>query len=250
MLNNSLPVAPDTSIKTDRFPLLITGANARVGFALTHELWLAGYPIIATYREDPGNLAQLVGVDALQVDLTVPAQRDHLIATILAKYSGLRGIIHNASLWLPDSAENMAKMQAVHVDAPYLLNLALADLLQAGAAADTVRRMTDIIHISDESSMRGSRNHIGYAATKAASANLALSFAKTLAPAVKVNTVAPGFLLTPAGSPDEYKAQAMAKGLIQSEPGAAPLIEAVRFLLENRYATGTTVVVNGGRHLK
>lgn len=237
-------------MSTEKFPILVTGANARVGFALARELWEAGYNVIATYRDDAGQLPQLVGVEAIQADLSSSESRAALISTIRRKHKALRGIIHNASLWLDDSAENLALMQAVHVDAPYQLNMELVDLLQAGAEADTIRGMTDIIHIGDDSAMRGSRNHVGYAATKAAMANLALSFAKKLAPLVKVNVVAPGFLLAPNGETTEYKAQAMAKALIQREPGARPLVEAVQFLLENRYATGTTVVVNGGRHLK
>lgn len=222
---------------------MVTGANTRIGFSLAQALWEFGYDVVAVYREEPGNLDQLVGVVSLQADLATAAGRSSLIAAVRDKYQGLRGIIHNASAWLPDSTENLATMQALHVDAPYQLNMELADLLQHGGKAD-------IIHIGDESALRGSKNHIAYAATKAALSNLALSFAKRLAPAVSVNVVAPGFLLSPVGSSDEYRELAKSKALIADEPGAKPLIEAVMYLLQSGYTTGSTVVVNGGRHLK
>lgn len=224
-------------------PIVITGANTRVGFALTSALWEFGYDVVAVYRESPGQLEKLVGVVSYQADLATVTGRAALIKAIKENYDGIRGIIHNASAWLPDSLENMAIMQAIHVDAPYQMNTELAKLLAQSEKAD-------IIHISDESAMRGSKNHIAYAATKAALANLALSFAKKLAPTVCVNVVAPGFLLAPEGSSEEYREQAMSKAMIAAEPGARPLIEAVMYLLQSDYSTGSTVVVNGGRHLK
>lgn len=199
---------------------------------------------MAVYRQDSGRLPELIGVTRIQADLTVEQDRIKLVDAVKEKFGSVRAVIHNASVWLDDGLENLLKMQAIHVEAPFHLNRAFADLLRASGAK------SDIIHIADDSSLRGSKNHIAYAATKAAMANLTLSFAKSLAPAICVNTVAPGFLLAPVGSTDQYVSEAKAKGLIESEPGSAPLIEAVMYLLAGRYSTGSTISINGGRHLK
>lgn len=54
-------------------------------------------------------------------------------------------------------------MMQIHVNAPYLLNHALQDLLRGhGHAAG------DIIHFTDYVVERGSDKHIAYAASKAA----------------------------------------------------------------------------------
>ena len=87
------------------------------------------------------------------------ADRQALIEYLQSHYDGLRAIIHNASLWLDDGLDNLQTMFRLHVEAPYHLNLALGDLLGKVEKAD-------IIHICDETSSRGSKSHIGYAATK------------------------------------------------------------------------------------
>lgn len=224
-------------------PILITGASSRVGFAIAEALFEDGYPVVAVYRRALGRLADLPYAHVIQADLELPADRARVIAEMKDRYQAIRGVIHNASLWLGDEPGALARMQELHVCAPYELNLGLADMLQAH------QKKADIIHITDDSAMRGSARHIGYVATKAAMANLTLSFAKALDP-VAVNSIAPGFLLAPEGSPADFAEVAKSKALIQAEPGAAPVIEAIRFLLASRYVTGTTVVVNGGRHLK
>lgn len=226
-----------------KYPILITGANDRIGFALAEALFEDGYEIVAVYRRDPGRLAELPGAHLIQADLETAEGRAKVVGAVRERYKALRGIVHNASLWLGDEPGALRRMTELHVSAPFDLNMGLAELLQA------YEHKADIIHITDDTALRGSPRHVGYVATKAALSNLTLSFAKLL-PTVTVNSVAPGFLLAPKGSTPEYVEAAKAKAVIQVEPGAEPVIQAVRFLLCSRYSTGTTVVVNGGRHLK
>ena len=155
----------------------------------------------------------------------------------------MRAIVHNASLWLDDDLANLNTMFKLHVEAPYHLNLAL------GAQLAKVDK-ADIIHICDETSSRGSGSHIGYAATKAALQNMVLSFAAKYAPNIRVNAILPGLLILKENSDEAYRQQTLKKALLEFEPGAQPLIEAVQFLLESQYSTGSNVVINGGRHLK
>jgi dihydromonapterin reductase/dihydrofolate reductase len=183
------------------------------------------------------------GIEVIVCDLTQEDQRNALLEQLKTQYATIRGIIHNASVWLGDDLDSLRIMQALHVEAPYHLNLALEDQLRAAPKAD-------IIHIGDESAQRGVVNHMGYASTKAALTNLTLSFAKKYSPSVRVNTVSPGFLLAPEGADDAYREKAMSKALIQAEPGSRPLIEAVLYLLASSYITGSDTVINGGRHLK
>jgi dihydromonapterin reductase/dihydrofolate reductase len=224
-------------------PLIITGANKRVGLALTKALSTQGYTIIATYRSDPGELSDLENVHPVQADLASCEDRQRFIDHVITKVSGLRGIIHNASLWLDDSLQSLQIMYQVHVEAPYHLNQSLAPLLKASSRAD-------IIHICDDSASRGSKNHIAYAATKSALSNMTLSFAEKLAPTVRVNTLSPGLLIFKDDSTPEYQQATLRKALLPFEPGAKPVIEAVVYLLQSTYTTGSTITVNGGRHLR
>ncbi|TWI58418.1 dihydromonapterin reductase/dihydrofolate reductase [Pseudomonas duriflava] len=224
-------------------PLIVTGANKRVGLALTKALSRQGYEVLAVYREQPGELAELEQVQTFQADLSCPEDRERLIDYLLTHALSIRGIIHNASRWLDDSLEHLRLMYQVHLEAPYHLNQALTPLLLKAPRAD-------IIHISDDSALRGSRNHIAYTATKAGLSNLTLSFAEKLAPSVRVNTIAPGLLLFKEDSTVTYQQATLKKALLPYEPGAEPIIEAVLYLLASSYTTGSTVTVNGGRHLR
>ena len=223
-------------------PILITGASQRVGLALAVELAQAGHLVVSASRSLLPQAAH-PNIVQFQADLCQAADREALIQHLHSEYDGLRAIIHNASLWLDDGLDHLETMFRLHVEAPYHLNLALGDLL---AKVDKA----DIIHVCDETSSRGSKSHIGYAATKAALQNMVLSFAEKYAPTVRVNGILPGLLMLKEGGDDDYRRQTLKKALLEFEPGAGPLIETVKYLLASQYSTGSQVVINGGRHLK
>ena len=97
---------------------------------------------------------------------------------------------------------------------------------------------------------RGSKKHIAYAASKAAQDNLTLSFATLLAPAVKVNSIAPALLLFNEHDGEEYRKRALSKSLLAREGGLDELQQAVDYLLESRFVTGRIMHLDGGRHLR
>lgn len=222
-------------------PILITGTNKRVGQQLAERLAESGYDVLAVNRSPASSSHPRIR--HFRADLEQRADREALIAHVHQHYASLRGIIHNASLWLDDSLDALETMFRIHVEAPYHLNLELGDLLRRGAKAD-------IIHICDESASRGSKAHVAYAATKAALQNMTLSFAAMYAPAVHVNAISPGLLIFKEGGGPEYQETALRKALLPFEPGAEPLIKAVLFLLDSDYSTGSNIVINGGRHLR
>ncbi|MFD2642098.1 dihydromonapterin reductase [Pseudomonas japonica] len=223
-------------------PILVTGGSQRVGLALATQLAQAGHTVVSASRSKITAPAH-PNIIPFQADLCREDDREALIEHLRNHYDGLRAIVHNASLWLDDDLDNLTTMFKLHVEAPYHLNLALGEqLLKLDKA--------DIIHICDETSSRGSKSHIGYAATKAALQNMVLSFAEKYAPTVRVNAVLPGLLILKEGGDEQYRQQTLKKALLEFEPGAQPLIDAVFFLLESQYSTGSNVVINGGRHLK
>ncbi len=231
--------------------ILITGVGRRVGLHLARHFLGQGIPVIGTFRSERPELDQLraAGAELYYCDFYDESQIGLLINSIKSKYTQLRAIIHNASDWLPDrgslpAGEVMLRMMQVHVSAPYQINLALAPLLQACNGDHA-----DIIHIGDYVSGRGSTKHIAYAASKAAQDNLTLSFAAKLAPAVKVNSIAPALVLFNEGDEPAYREKALGKSLMQREGGLDEMQAAVEFLLNSGYLTGRVLPLDGGRHL-
>lgn len=105
-------------------------------------------------------------------------------------------------------------MMQIHVNTPYLLNHALERLLRGHGHASS-----DIIHFTDYVVERGSDKHIAYAASKAALDNMTRSFARKLAPEVKVNSIAPSLILFNEHDDAEYRQQALNKSLMKTAHG-------------------------------
>ncbi|BDY94946.1 hypothetical protein MUTS15_36030 [Escherichia coli] len=139
----------------------------------------------------------------------------------------------------------LACMMQIHVNTPYLLNHALERLLRGhGHAA------SDIIHFTDYVVERGSDKHIAYAASKAALDNMTRSFARKLAPEVKVNSIAPSLILFNEHDDAEYRQQALNKSLMKTAPGEKEVIDLVDYLLTSCFVTGRSLPLDGGRHLR
>lgn len=229
-------------------PILITGAAQRVGLYCAERLLDDGHPLIVSYRRERPALEHLRARGALTLPADFSSETGILdfITAVQTHTDRLRAIVHNASEWLPDApgneAEAFQRLFQVHMLAPYLINLQCAPLLSHGAPAD-------IIHIGDDVTRKGSAKHIAYAATKAGLDNLTLSFAARFAPAIKVNGIAPALIQFQAGDDEAYRRKALAKSALGIEPGAEVVYRSLRYLLDNPYVTGTTLTLNGGRHL-
>ncbi|MCT8949227.1 dihydromonapterin reductase [Pseudomonas iridis] len=234
---------------TTSAPILITGAGQRVGLHCAQRLLEDGYNIIFTYRSDRPGVQTLRDLGAIGVfaDFSSEAGILAFIAELHTHTDSLRAIVHNASDWLAETpgseAEAFNRMVNIHMLAPYLINLHCADLLKQSTPAD-------IIHISDDVTRKGSSKHIAYCASKAGLDSLTLSFAARYAPAIKVNGIAPALLLFNPDDDAAYRAKALAKSALGIEPGSEVIYQSLRYLLDNPYVTGTTLTVNGGRHVK
>jgi len=229
-------------------PILITGASQRLGLHCALRLLDAGQPVIVSYRsERPGlELLRQRGALTLAADFASEAGILAFIDALNSHTDSLRAIVHNASDWLTETPGNEAavfqQMISVHMLAPYLINLHCEPLLRRSNPAD-------IIHISDDVVRKGSAKRPAYCASKAGLDSLTQSFAARFAPAIKVNGIAPALILFNEGDDAQYRAKRLAETPLGIEPGAEVVYQSLRYLLDNPYVTGTTLTVNGGRHL-
>lgn len=233
---------------SDHPPILITGASQRLGLHCVRRFLEAGQPLIISYRQERDTVDELrtLGVHCIQADFSSEAGILNFITAVKDATPALRAIVHNASLWVSEEGADSAafmQMSNVHVLAPYLINHHCAPLLRQSALAD-------IIHMSDDVTRRGSANRIAYSASKAGLDNLTLSFAASLAPHIKVNTIAPALIMLHPDDDEDYQQHATAKSVLGTVPGPEVIYQSLRYLLDTPYVTGTTLTVNGGRHLK
>src|SRR6476659_8194786 len=128
--------------------ILVTGAGRRVGFHLIQRMLAQGRSVIAHYRTltEGVSLLQCQGVLCVAADLATDAGVHHLIASVRSATSSLLAVVHNASAFeatAPTVDEALLQFDifyAVHMRAPFVLNLAFNDLLNECSA-----RRADII---------------------------------------------------------------------------------------------------------
>ena len=253
-MNASDPPLPTDSPDHDplRDAILVTGAGRRIGLHIATRLLDEGHAVIAHYRSPTPELTELAGRGAvcIQADLADAGQVRELAASILRTTASLRAIIHNASDFartssdMDEALDQMERFMAIHVSAPYALNTLLKARLEATSA-----KLADIIQITDIFADRPNPVFDVYCASKAASQNLALSFARRLAPRIKSNIIQPGPVLFKEWHGPEARESVLKETPLGVEGGVDPIWIAVRGLLDNPYQTGSVIQVDGGRRL-
>ena len=228
--------------------ILITGGSQRLGLHMTEYFLAEGWRVSTVTRRSSAAL------DAMKCpQLTIYPVGQYQIEAIAPCCKALAAepldaIVHNASLFAKDADTateadaQLREMMTVHVNLPRYINQRLAATLQQSDNANIIQ-MTDIYTENPNES------YANYCASKAATANLALSAAKQLAPKIRVNCIAPGALQFLPEHSDSAKQAVLGASLIQREAGFEPVIETINYLLRTTFITGTTLKVDGGRSL-
>ena len=138
--------------------------------------------------------------------------------------------------------EDWDRVLAVNLKAAYLGTRALVNLLQATGGS--------IVLTSSVHALIGLPSRPAYAAAKGGLTALGRQMAVDYGPAVRVNTVVPGPILTPAwsGATEADKVRTAAATLARRLGQPEEVAAAVAFLgsADASYITGATIVVNGG----
>lgn len=240
--------------------VLITGGAVRIGAALAGFLHAKGFRLILHYHRSSREADSLCNIfnslrddsaSILEADLLNLNAVDALANQARQRWGRLDVLINNASSFYPTPLQEIEEHHWIDL----MGTNALAPLKLCKALQASLRETQgSIINLTDISAASGRSGYVIYAMAKAALANLTRSLARELAPEVRVNAVAPGFIL-PAKKPDTNESEeAPADPLTYSclnYPGqAVDVAHAVNFLINQSYITGQTLNVDGGRRLK
>ncbi len=235
---------------------LVTGGAVRVGKAISLALADAGADIVMNYNTSAAASTQTVaeiearGRQALafQADVAQGAQVQAMVDAAIARFGRLDVLVNSASVWQRTPWEELTEEMW---DAKVDVDLKGAFLCAKAASPYlTAHGNGAIINIVDLSALKPFPNFLAHSAAKAGLLNLTYGLAQELAPAVRVNAVAPGPVLPP---PDYTEAQnaATAKRTLLGRWGTAEdVADAVVFLAKAPYITGVLLPVDGGERLR
>lgn len=238
---------------------VVSGAGQGLGSAFARALAASGCRVVALdIQEGPvRGVAEALrsegfACDARVLDVRDAAACDALAASIAADVGRVAVLVNNAGITtraqLTDDnfADEIDRVMAVNLKG--LLNLTRAVLPQLKETKGT------IVNVASIAALLASFASIPYAASKGAVAQATKFLARDLAPfGVRVNALAPGFVLTPltsdlregAASRMERAAQrTMLKRVATPEDLVGPLLFLASDL--SRYVTGLVLPVDGG----
>jgi len=236
---------------------IVTGGVHRLGHAFSTQLARMGYDLLLHYFSSEALAYQTqlelaaynVNVYLAQADLCSPEGVDSLYKQadeiLRDKSTRLKVLVNSAAVIPRGDARTLSlrdwdKAQNLNLRAPFLC---------AQQAFARMMRGSLIVNVSDVGASKAWSRFPSYTASKAALESLNEVLARSFAPDVRVNAIAPGLVLPSENvSPDEWS-KLVARLPIKRTARLEEIMLALEFLLKNEYITGQTIVVDGGYSL-
>ena len=183
--------------------VIVTGAGTGVGAAAAKRLAGGGARVIVNYSrsrdeaEATAAACREAGGEAVALEGDVARDEDcrRLAQEAVSRWGRIDGLVNNAGTTVFRGGDDFDALTAEDFQYIYAVNV-IGAFQMARAVAPQMRSQGrgSIVNISSIAGVMGVGSSIAYAASKGALNTLTLSLARTLAPEVRVNTVAPGFI--------------------------------------------------------
>ena len=234
---------------------LVTGGGRRLGRALAEALGRKGARVAVHYNASAAGAGETVAAiraaggegESFHADLASAAAAGPLIDAVLARFGRLDVLVNSAAVMVRTpfggvTAEQWDDMFALNLRAPFLLSQAAAPAL--------VERGGVIVNMADLAAFESWPAYVPHGISKAGIVQMTRALARVLAPAVRVNAIAPGAVLLP----DDWD-DASGEHLAQTTPlrrlgSPDDVVGAMLYLIGADYVTGETIIVDGGRHVR
>ncbi len=233
---------------------LITGASKRIGRAVAEFLAGKGWNIIIHYNNSEQPATELKDLLTLKypgqksgiikANLADSNEVTALIPKIISEFGKFDLLINNASVFnrgfiLNTSNDLFEDQLNVNLKAPFFLMRDFAKYCKEG----------NIINFVDTRITFNKPDFAAYSLSKKALWELTKMAALEFAPNIRVNAIAPGATLAPAGKDENYLAN-LAQNIAMKQPGGTdPILKSIGYILENNYLTGQLLFADGGENL-
>jgi pteridine reductase len=233
---------------------LITGSGRRLGKAFAEALAAQGASLAVHFRSDSSGaqatveaaLSLGVKAHAFKADLADPDAAGRLLSEAVDHFGFVDILVNSAAMFESvDATECTLESWQAHLS----VNLTAPFLLSQAFARERKGEPGTIVNILDWRATRPGSDHFPYTISKAGLAAMTLTLAQTFAPAIRVNGLALGAILPPAGQAE--KTDEPIKHVPLGRWGEVEeACRALVFLVAGpEYVTGQILHVDGGRHL-
>lgn len=234
---------------------LVTGGAVRIGRAISSALAEDGYRLVIHYNSSSGPADELVneirsaGGEAVAIgaDLADADAVRRLASEAMDAFGGIDVLVNNASVFPAEKLEQTDEAlwdhtMAVNLRAPFFLIRHLAPTLR--------ERKGVVVNMADLAGIQAWAAYAAHGISKAGIVHLTQVAARSLAPDVRVNGIAPGTVLPPESMSDDEVRQLAERAPLKKNGSPEDVVRALRYLLAADFVTGQTLVVDGGRLLR
>jgi 3-oxoacyl-[acyl-carrier protein] reductase len=241
---------------------LVTGATRGIGRSTALECARRGYDVVLNFSrsrraaEEVAAAAVALGARTLlcQADVSDESQVLTMVEELGTEFGRLDALVNNAGTTVSTppsdldglSMDDWDRVFAVNVRGTFQVTRAAVPLLRESAAAA-------VVNLASIVGLRPGPQPFPYAASKAAVVNLTRTMAGALGPSIRVNAVAPGWMV------GDWMEQALGDNyerLMERRAKLTPLrrcvtpdevaVTIVNLLTSNPFVTGEVVVIDGG----
>lgn len=238
---------------------IVTGGGTGIGRAIGLALGREGASVVVNYSRSEAEATATVqeiralGTSALavQADVSQNTQVRAMVNRATEEYGKVDILVNNAA--------TTAFVEATELDAlteeiwDRILAVNLKGTFFCSRAVTTVMRQAGggcIINTASVAGLTGTGSCMAYAASKGAIITLTKSLARALAPKIRVNAIAPGFVDTRwTAHWSDYRAEKVEAALLKKAALPEDIAEGALYLARAEFVTGQTIVLDGGRVL-
>lgn len=246
----------------DKKAALVTGSATGIGATTAIELARHGFDVTVNCSRSVDAASRTVrqceaaGAKTLlvQCDVSDDTQVRRMLAEVESTFGRLDALVNVAGTTVMTAQEDLEAISVEDWDHVFGVNVK-GTFLVTRAAAPLLRRTGDaaVVNLASIVGPRPGAQPIPYAASKAAVVNMTRTFSRILAPEVRVNAVAPGWIegewmeRTLGEHYErlmERRAKATPMGRVATFADVAEVI--VNLIEHNKFVTGETIVIDGG----
>jgi pteridine reductase len=239
----------------DRSTALITGSAKRIGRAIALACADNGMNVVVHCNRSLTDAHDLVALCKKKGVLAWPVAADlgtddgciKLIDdAIAASGKNLSVLVNNASVFPKSTCADMTfddLIASIRINAwaPFILSRTFAARAASGRSC--------IVNILDNRKIGRDPNHVAYLLSKLMLASMTRLCALEFAPSVRVNGVAPGLILPPAGKTGAYLDKLKNGVPLRMHGSPSDIAAAVLFCIKSPFLAGEIITVDGGKHL-